>query len=133
MTAKQKRKRDKKEFRKYIKIADDRVLNTEKAHIELLAADEIFVQVNYADCYWISNYGRMANNNRLDKSFRLHKMKESGENPVHWTVVSYDIDGTPCHVQTPPGVLVAEHFLLKNTGCNKLWHIDENIRNNSRI
>lgn len=46
MTAKQKRKRDKKEFRKYIKIADDRVLNTEKAHIELLAADEIFVQVN---------------------------------------------------------------------------------------
>ena len=130
MTAKQKRKRDKKEFRKYIKIADDRVLNTEKAHIELLAADEIFVQVNYADCYWISNYGRMANNNRLDKSFRMHKTKESGENPVHWTVVSYDIDGTPCHVQTTPGVLVAEHFLLKNTGCNKLWHIDENIHNN---
>ena len=63
MTAKQKRKRDRKEFRKYIKIADDKVLNNEKAHIELLAAGEIFVQVNYADCYWISNYGRMANNN----------------------------------------------------------------------
>ena len=63
----------------------------------------------------------------------MHKTKESGENPVHWTVVSYDIDGTPCHVQTTSGVLVAEHFLLKNNGCNKLWHIDENIRNNSRI
>lgn len=122
----------KKEFREYIKLSDDKVLDTSKHNIELLADDEIFLQVDYAEHYWISNHGRLINNNRKNGSFLLHKW-DSGNSKrgVHWTIVSYDIDGTPIHTEIPkPENLVAQYFLIKPSGCSKVWHIDRNINNN---
>ena len=131
MTAKEKKLKEKKEFREYIKIADDKVLDTKKYEIELLGRDEIFVQLREAECYWISNHGRLANNMKKDKSMKFHKMS-SGNNKrsVHWTIVTYDVDGSPIHTETSPEILVAEYFLMKRPGCNKVWHIDEDVNNN---
>lgn len=42
---KDRRKLERKEFRDYIKLSDDRVLDTKKTGIELLGDDEVFVQV----------------------------------------------------------------------------------------
>lgn len=130
MTKKEKRKQTRKEFRNYIDLSNDRVLDTKKAGIELLGKDEIFVQIEDAPFYWGSNYGRLVNNNNKKKVFRFHKMPEKNKN-VHWTVVSYDIDGTPIHTETSPTKLVADIFLMKNNVTRrKIWHIDRDISNN---
>lgn len=129
---KERRLQKRREFREYIKISDDSVLDISKHGIELIADDEVFVQLDYAEHYWISNYGRLVNNNRKDNSFRLHKWN-SGSNSrgVHWTIVSYDTDGTAIHNEvTKPEKLVAQYFLMKSVGCNRIWHIDRNINNN---
>lgn len=52
---KDRRKFERKDFRDYIKISDDKVLDTEKNNIDLLGGDEIFVQVKDTQHYWISN------------------------------------------------------------------------------
>lgn len=124
------KKQERKEFKAYIDLSDDRVLNTKKAGIELIAKDEIFVQIPDAEHYWISNYGRLVNNNNKHKTFKFHKMPENNKK-VHWTVVSYDIDGSPIHTETNPTELVAKYFLMKNNIARwKVWHIDRNFSNN---
>lgn len=81
--------------------------------------------------YWISNYGRLTNNMRKDKTFFFHKMNSGNpERSVHWTIVTYDFDGSAIHEETSPEILVAKHFLIKSTGCNKIWYIDEDVNNN---
>ena len=65
---------ERKEFREYIKLSDDRVLDTKKKGIDLFGNDEIFVQVEGTNNYWISNYGRLINNIRKDKTFFFHKI-----------------------------------------------------------
>lgn len=40
VTVKERRLKERREFREYIKISDDRVLDTEKSGIELLGSDE---------------------------------------------------------------------------------------------
>ena len=128
---KDRRRFERKEFRDYIKLSDDKVLDTKKNNIDLLGDDEIFVQLEDTQHYWISNHGRLTNNMRKDKTFFFHKM-DSGDpkRSVHWTIVTYDIDGTALHEETSPEILVAKYFLIKPTGCNKIWHIDENMNNN---
>lgn len=122
---------ERKEFREYIKLSDDRVLDTKKKGIDLFGNDEIFVQVEGTNNYWISNYGRLINNIRKDKTFFFHKIDSGNpERSVHWTIVTYDIDGSAIHDETSPEILVAKHFLMKTAGCNKIWHIDENMNNN---
>lgn len=124
------KKQERKEFKEYIDLSDDRVLNTKKVGIELIAKDEIFVQIPDAEHYWISNYGRLVNNNNKHKTFKFHKMPENNKK-VHWTVVSYDIDGSPIHTETNPTELVAKYFLMKNNIARwKVWHIDRNFSNN---
>ena len=51
-----------KEYREYLSIADEKVLDVKKAGIKLIADDEIFIMVNGTSNYWISNYGRPVNN-----------------------------------------------------------------------
>lgn len=129
--AKERKLKERKEFREYIKLSDDRILDTSKVGIDLLNADEIFVQVEETECYWISNWGRLVNNMRKDKSMRFHKMDSgNSQKSVHWTIVTYDIDGSPVHKETYPEILVAEHFLMNPKRYKKVWHIDENINNN---
>lgn len=131
VNVKEKRAFERKQFREYIKLSDDRVLDTKKAGIELLEKDEIFVQVKNTKHYWISNYGRLINNMRKSKAFFYHKTDSGNpERSVHWTIVAYDGEGTPMHRETAPENLVASHFLIKHTGCDKIWHIDENVNNN---
>ena len=128
---KDRRRFERKKFRDYIKLSDDKVLDTKKNNINLLGDDEIFVQVEDTEHYWISNYGRLTNNIRKDKTFFFHKMNSGNpERSVHWTIVTYDFDGSAIHEETSPEILVAKHFLIKSTGCNKIWHIDENMNNN---
>lgn len=131
MNAKERKSAERKWFREYIKLSDDRVLDTKKSGIQLLGNDEIFVQVEQTDHYWISNYGRLINNMRKDKTFFYHKMDSGNpERSVHWTIVTYDIDGSPVHEETNPEILVASHFLMNPKKCRKIWHIDENMNNN---
>ena len=73
------KKQERKEFKEYIDLSDDRVLNTKKVGIELIAKDEIFVQIPDAEHYWISNYGRLVNNNNKHKTFKFHKMPENNK------------------------------------------------------
>lgn len=130
-TVKERRLQERKEFREYIKLSDDRVLDTKKAGIDLLGDDEILVQLEDTKHYWISNYGRLTNNMRKDKSFKFHKMdSENPERCVHWTIVTYDIDGSPIHDETRPDILVAEYFLMNPKRYKRIWHIDENMNNN---
>lgn len=108
---KDRRRLERKEFRDYIKLSDDKVLDTEKNNIGLLGDDEIFVQLEDTQHYWISNYGRLTNNMRKDKTFFFHKMDSGNpERSVHWTVVTYDIDGSAIHEETKPEILVAKYF-----------------------
>lgn len=101
------------------------------AKLNAACNDEIFVQLKDTQHYWISNYGRLTNNIRKDKTFFFHKMdSDNTERRVHWTIVTYDIDGTAFHEETSPEILVAKYFLIKPTECNKIWHIDENVNNN---
>ena len=128
---KDRRRFERKEFRDYIKLSNDKVLDTKKNNIDLLGDDEVFVQLEDTQHYWISNHGRLTNNMRKDKTFFFHKTDSgNSERSVHWTIVTYDIDGTALHEETSPEILVAKYFLIKPIGCNKIWHIDENMNNN---
>lgn len=128
---KDRRRFERKEFRDYIKLSDDRVLDTKKNGINLLSDDEIFVQVEGTKHYWISNYGRLINDMRKDKTFFYHKVNSGdSKRSVHWTIVTYDIDGSAIHEETRPERLVARHFLIKPKDSSKIWHIDENMNNN---
>lgn len=108
------------------------MLDTSKHGIELIADDEIFVQVDYAEHYWISNHGRLVNDNRKNGSFKFHKWDSGNDKRgVHWTIVSYDIDGSAVHNEvTRPEELVAQYFLIKPKNCSRVWHIDRNMNNN---
>lgn len=66
---KDRRRFERKEFRDYIKLSDDKVLDTKKNNIDLLGDDEIFVQLEDTEHYWISSHGRLTNNMRKDKTF----------------------------------------------------------------
>lgn len=50
-----KKLKQRKEFREYISITDEKVLDIKKAGIKLVADDEIFIMVNGTNNYWISN------------------------------------------------------------------------------
>ena len=63
---KDRRRLERKEFRDYIKLSDDKVLDTKKNNIDLLGDDEIFIQLEDTQHYWISNHGRLTNNMRRD-------------------------------------------------------------------
>ncbi len=106
-----------KKFKEYITIADKRVLDTKKSGIELIANDEVFVNVNNTSNYWISNYGRLTNN--LRSNFYMHKTGYA----------HYTLSGTAFKIETYTDKLVAEHFLEKPNKCNRIWHIDKD-RNN---
>lgn len=74
---KDRRRFERKEFRDYIKLSDDRVLDTKKNGIDLLGDDEIFVQVEGTKHYWISNYGsilkissmKWRNSSKMNRSY----------------------------------------------------------------
>lgn len=57
------------------------MLDTKKNNIDLLGDDEIFVQLEDTQHYWISNHGRLTNNMRKDKRSFFHKT-DSG-NPAY--------------------------------------------------
>lgn len=114
---------ERKEYKEYLTVADKRVLDTNKSGIELIADDEVFVLVNNAHNYWISNHGRMTNNN-LRKNFYMHKMGNA-----HYTITVYSPENVCFSIETYCDKLVAEHFLEKPKGCDRVWHIDRNKNN----
>lgn len=116
---------------------------------KLKNAFEVFVRVKDTENYWISNYGRCINNlNHKDKTtFYEHKQGD------HYTI--YEIEraevlitqkGKPTKQrrkntktkivesrykrETSAGNLVAETFLVKYYGRNKVWHKDGDKYNN---
>ena len=106
-----------KDFKEYLSIADKRVLDIKKSGIELVANDEVFVLVNGTNNYWISNHGRLVNN--LRSNFHMHKTGYA----------HYTLSGINTKIETYTDKLVAEHFLEKPDGCNKVWHIDRDKNN----
>ena len=109
----------KRELKEYLSISDKRVLDIRKSGIELISNDEVFVLVNGTNNYWISNHGRLTNN--LHGTFRMHKTGYA-----HFTLSGIDKDKK---IDTYTDKLVAEHFLERPDGCNKIWHIDRNKSN----
>lgn len=128
---KEQRLQERKEFREYLDITDDRVLDVAKAGIELVTDDEVFVQVKGTEFYWISNQGRLVNDIYNNKKYRFHKT-DSGhkDRSVHYSLISYDIDGTSYRTEWQLDKLVAEHFLIKQPEHTRIWHIDEDCNNN---
>lgn len=111
--------------------------------IKLKNAFEVFVLVDGTENYWISNYGRCANNyRRRDKKQNKDKFYLHKEGDVHYTI--YEIERYPRKKRngkveievntykrdTSPGLLVAETFLKEYRGRYKLWHKDGNTSNN---
>ena len=116
MTSKKKIE-DRKEFREYLSIFDNNVLDVKKLGIELAATDEIFVLVNDTNNYWISNHGRLVNN--LHGKVHMHK---SG-------YAHYTLSGIENKIETYTDKLVAEHFLESSKMYNRIWHIDKDKNN----
>ena len=115
----------KKEWKEYVSVGDKRVLDVKKSGIELVADDEIFVIVDHTRNYWISNNGRMLNN--LRGGFYEHN---KGNGNTHYTLTAYNEGGIMYKIETYSDKLVAEHFLEKPNGYNRIWHIDKDITNN---
>lgn len=108
---------------------------------KLKNAFEVFVLVEGAENYWISNYGRCVNNlNHKDKNtFYEHKQGQ-----VHYTI--YEVTRIPVKNKkgrltgeineerykrdTTPEDLVADAFLKSYRGRCKIWHKDGNYSNN---
>lgn len=107
----------KRELKEYLSISDKRVLDIKKSGIELISNDEIFVLVNGTNNYWTSNHGRLTNN--LHGKFYMHKTGYA-----HFT-----LSGVDKKIETYTDKLVAEHFLERPDGCNKIWHIDRDKNN----
>ena len=126
---KEQRIKEKKEYREYLSIADKRVLDTKNAGIELVSKDEVFVLVNSTRNYWISNHARLVNN--LRGNFYMHNTdkERSGNRPTHFTLTAYDEEGNKCTIDKYLDVLVADHFLEKVNGANRIWHIDNDVNN----
>lgn len=126
------RLKEKKDFKEYISIDDDRVLDTKKAGIDLIADDEVFVIVNHTKNYWISNYGRLINN--LHGYFYEHdnNRKKTGKQKnrcTHYTLTAFSDTGISYKIDTYTDKLVAEHFLKKPHGNDTVWHIDRDKSN----
>lgn len=128
---KQTKLQERKMLKEYLNIEDNRVLDTKKAGIELIADDEIFVLVNHTYNYWVSNYGRMVNN--LRGNFYLHRTdkKRSDNGSTHFTVTAYtdEEDKKMYKIDTYLDRLVAETFLECQKYYDKLWHVDGDRRN----
>lgn len=100
-------------------------LNLKKAKIEPIAPDEIFVQVHNTHNYWVSNHGRVVNNLKGKDNFYMYKTGN-----VHLTLTNYYVDGERIPKDTYIKYLVAEHFLFKQRGKEKILFIDGDKDNN---
>ena len=128
ISKKQKKLQERKEWREYISIQDENVFNVRKYGVELIEKDEVFVQVNNTRNYWISNYGRIINNLR-GKIF-YHKTTTENKYGIHFTLTGYDARGERTKIDKFLDRITAEHFLIKPTGCETIWHIDKDVNNN---
>ena len=116
---------ERKNYREYLELEDDRVLNVKKAGIDLINKDEVFVLVNKARNYWISNCGRLVNN--VKTNFRIHKRNSSN---THYTITVYgEYDNEPYNLDTNCDRLVAEAFLENQGKYKQIWHIDRDKAN----
>ena len=124
-------------------LRDDAVVVEEPIKVTIKNAFEVFVQVKQTDNYWISNYGRCVNDirNKTRKRFYEHKQGD-----VHYTIFeiyrtkkpikkgklrgTYEIVEERRKRDTSPAELVAETFLVKYSGCVKIWHKDGDKTNN---
>ncbi|MDD3361548.1 MAG: hypothetical protein PHW34_07745 [Hespellia sp.] len=101
------------------------ILNLNKAKIEPIAQDEIFVQINNTFNYWVSNYGRVVNNLKGKNNFYMYKTGN-----VHLTLTNYYVGKDRIPKDTYIKDLVAEHFLFPIKGKRRVMHIDGNKANN---
>ena len=111
---------------------------------KLKNAFEVFVRVDGAENYWISNYGRCVNNlNHKDKNtFYEHK-----QGKCHYTIFEVEwiekpvkykgkltgktkIEESRYKRDTTPEDLVVDTFLVKYKGRFKVWHKDGDESNN---
>lgn len=128
----EKRLQDRKEFREYISIEDKCVLDVKKFGVDLIEDDEIFVLVNNTKNYWVSNYGRLINNLRgyfYEHNSNREKHGEQKKKSTHYTLSAYTDAGTLYKIEAYADKLVAEHFLEKTIGCDRIWHIDRDKSN----
>lgn len=106
-------------------INQETFLNLKKAKIEPIAPDEIFVQVNNTYNYWVSNHGRVVNNLKGKDKFYMYKTGN-----IHLTLTSYYVNGERVPKDTYIKDLVAEHFLFKQNGKNRVLLVDGDKNNN---
>lgn len=99
-------------FKEYVDITDKKILDVKRAKIDLLEDDEIFVLVKNTNNYWISNYGRLIH--IKNRKFYFHKFGNK-----HYTIFTDDYS-----FDTYTNKLVAQHFLEKSHGRDKIYHLD---------
>ena len=100
-------------------------LDLKKVKIKPIASDEIFVQVHNTYNYWISNYGRPVNNIKGMDNIYMYKTGN-----VHLTLTSYYVNGERIPKDTYIKDLVAEHFLFKQKGKDRILFVDGDKNNN---
>lgn len=111
----------------------ERILDTTKADIELVSADECFIRlINYKNA-WISNYGRPLEYNNGKYVFKRTKDNESGEKVCTLQKNVYDGEKWIWQKQTIEvwrlvvGAFVVNFDIVGNTHC---WHKDNNKADN---
>lgn len=111
----------------------ERILDTEKAGIELVRPDECFVQlINYKKA-WISNYGRPLEYNNGKYMFKRTKENKSGEKVCTLQKNVYDGEKWIWQKQTIEvwrlvvGAFIVNFDIVGNTHC---WHKGNNKTDN---
>ena len=119
--------------RLYKEPIPQRILDTKQAGIELVGADECFVQlINYKNA-WISNYGRAVEYNNGKYVFKRTKDNESGEKACTLQKNIYDGEKWIWQKQTIEvwklvvGAFIVNFDMVGNTHC---WHKDNNKADN---
>lgn len=101
------------------------ILDTKKAKVDLIAADEIFVQVHNTYNYWVSNYGRVVNNLKGADNFYMYKTGDT-----HLTLTNHYVNDERVPLDITIKNLVAKHFLFKIKGKDIVYQVDGDKDNN---
>ena len=119
--------------RLYKEPIPQRILDTTKAGIELVAIDECFVRlINYKNA-WISNYGRPLEYNNGKYVFKRTKENDSGEKVCTLQKNIYDGEKWIWQKQTIEvwrlvvSIFIVNFDMVGNTHC---WHKDNNKADN---
>lgn len=108
---------------------DIKTLDMKNSGIPLINQYETFILVEGTKHYYVSSEGRLANDSK--GKIYLHSSKAPQKaKKLHWKIYYENGEGSSLHRDVNADDLVAETFLEKIQGKDKVYHIDGDISNN---